>query len=220
MQVKKDKVRNKITNAARAEFLKHGFEKASLRKIAASSDTTNANIYNYFKNKDDLFCSIVQPGLDFIESSMQIKEELYNEKHPFWQNTIRESKEIFEFYYEYACGIEKNSDELRLLLYGSSGSSFENYREYIFAGYSKNIRVFLEKFNRMHPARIIRPCDMLIHSLAAMYLSMIEEILMHKPDTDEFRSYVEQIAVFIRTGFITVLIKKAKKQEGEQNYAG
>ncbi len=208
MQVKKDEVKKKIMNAAKAEFLKHGFEKASLRNIAAAADTTNANIYNYFKNKDELFCTIVKPGLDFIEDSMLTHEELYDENHFFWKETPEATQKSMDCYYEYALGVEQFSDELWLLLYGSSGSSFENYREYIFAGYSKHTILFFDKFNELHPGKIIKPAEMLIHSLAAMYLSMIEEILMHKPDKDELRTYVEQIFLFIRTGFINFFMKK------------
>ncbi len=211
MQVKKEEVRKKIMDAARREFLAQGFEKASLRKIAAAADTTNANIYNYFKNKDELFCTIVQPGLDFIEDSMQIQEELYDENHFFWQNTPHALKEITKLYYKYICGIKQLAEELRLLLYGSSGSSLENYREYIFAGYSKSSTVFLDKFSELHPGRITRPTDMMIHSLAAMYLSMIEEILMHEPDEEELQAYVEQMSMFIRTGFMKVLMKEAEE---------
>ncbi len=208
MQVKKEEVKKKIMDAALVEFLEHGFEKASLRKIAAAADTTNANIYNYFKNKDELFCTIVKPGLDFIEESMKIHEEMYDDNHFFWKDTPQATQRSIEIYYESALGVEKLSDELHLLLYGSSGSSFENYREYIFAGYSKHTILFFDKFNELHPGKIIKPAEMLIHSLAAMYLSMIEEILMHKPDEDELRTYVEQIFLFIRTGFINVFMKK------------
>ena len=49
-----------ITQAAYGEFLSHGFQKASLHKIAEKANVTTGAIYTRYKNKDALFVSLLQ----------------------------------------------------------------------------------------------------------------------------------------------------------------
>ena len=60
MQVKKDSVQKAILEAAENEFLAHGFEKSSMRRMALAANTGMSNFYNYFRSKEDLFAYIVE----------------------------------------------------------------------------------------------------------------------------------------------------------------
>jgi AcrR family transcriptional regulator len=51
MQFAKDEIRDRIIDAARAEFLEKGFERVSIRTITARARTAKSNLYNYFKDK-------------------------------------------------------------------------------------------------------------------------------------------------------------------------
>lgn len=62
-----------ILNCAEAEFLENGFKDASLRKIAKKSKVTTGAIYGYFKDKDDLFVSIVK---EFVNGLYNLIEEI------------------------------------------------------------------------------------------------------------------------------------------------
>jgi len=61
MQLKKEEIRKRIEDAAREDFLKHGFIKTSMRTIAKKARISTSNIYNYFKSKDYLFYSLIDP---------------------------------------------------------------------------------------------------------------------------------------------------------------
>ncbi len=50
VQVKKAEMRQTIIDVATDEFMKKGYENASLRVIAQKSHTTLGNIYHYFKS--------------------------------------------------------------------------------------------------------------------------------------------------------------------------
>ncbi len=52
-----------IVRAAYAEFLEHGFQKASIHKISERAGVTTGAIYTRYKNKDALFTSLLQ---DFL----------------------------------------------------------------------------------------------------------------------------------------------------------
>lgn len=64
MQHTKEEVRNRILEAAEAEFDESGYAGASMRKIVERSNTSLGNLYRYYKNKEELFLSIVNPVLD------------------------------------------------------------------------------------------------------------------------------------------------------------
>ncbi len=59
MQVKKEYMHRAIVEAAVEEFAEKGYIKGSLRRIAEAADTKMSNIYNYFRNKEDLFGYLV-----------------------------------------------------------------------------------------------------------------------------------------------------------------
>ena len=54
MAVKDHSLDDKIIRAAQSEFLKHGFQKASLHKIAELAGITTGAVYTRYKHKDAL----------------------------------------------------------------------------------------------------------------------------------------------------------------------
>jgi AcrR family transcriptional regulator len=71
MQTKKDDIRGRILETARQEFIEKGFEKASIRNITSAAKTSKSNIYNYFTDKDALFCAVVEDTLDGISAGFE-----------------------------------------------------------------------------------------------------------------------------------------------------
>lgn len=66
MAVKNHEMDGLIAQAAMQEFLKYGYNEASLRRIAEAAGTTTGSIYMRYKNKDELFSSLT--GCIFEES--------------------------------------------------------------------------------------------------------------------------------------------------------
>ncbi|MBC8569724.1 TetR/AcrR family transcriptional regulator [Zongyangia hominis] len=66
MQRPKEKIRERILQAAQEEFVTVGYRQASMRKIAERSGITPGNIYAYFHGKDDLFDQVVAPTLESL----------------------------------------------------------------------------------------------------------------------------------------------------------
>ena len=54
----KQKMRSSILDAAMKLFLKEGFNKVSLRKIASEIEYSPATVYNYFKDKDEILYAL------------------------------------------------------------------------------------------------------------------------------------------------------------------
>jgi AcrR family transcriptional regulator len=60
-----------ILDAALQVFATKGFEKASVREIAAAADLTTGAIYHHYKNKDDLFYDAVKESAYFVHKLSQ-----------------------------------------------------------------------------------------------------------------------------------------------------
>ena len=59
----KTNAHQRIIKAATAEFLEHGFENASMRRIAENSGITAGALYKHFVNKEDMFSALVEPTI-------------------------------------------------------------------------------------------------------------------------------------------------------------
>ncbi|CAN5554618.1 TetR/AcrR family transcriptional regulator [soil metagenome] len=70
-EVKRDLRRNEILNAAEEIFAKHGFHEASMAEIARQSGFATGTIYLYFRDKADLYGSIILGKMREMLASLQ-----------------------------------------------------------------------------------------------------------------------------------------------------
>jgi AcrR family transcriptional regulator len=124
MQYAKDEIRQRIIDVAREEFLEKGFEKASIRTITARAKTSKSNIYNYFKDKDDLFCSILEPTLAKIQKGFEVAKS-FNVPKGVDEYTQDSQKLVVDTVMEF---VFENITDLRLLLFHAQGSSLESFK--------------------------------------------------------------------------------------------
>src|SRR3954463_1239270 len=62
----REAVRRSILDAARDLFVREGYERVSLRKIAEMVEYSPAAIYGYFPSKDDIFFALAEEGLRLL----------------------------------------------------------------------------------------------------------------------------------------------------------
>lgn len=104
MQVLKEDIRGRILAVAEQRFGQQGYSKTSMREIAGAVGVGVGNIYNYFRNKDELFCEVVRPVLHAMEAMLQEHHGIRGEdvmtmrskntRKPVSTNTFRSSKRI------------------------------------------------------------------------------------------------------------------------------
>ncbi|MBR1912577.1 MAG: TetR/AcrR family transcriptional regulator, partial [Treponema sp.] len=58
--------KEKLLQSAKTEFLEKGYTAASLRTICKNAGVTTGALYFFFKDKEDLFASLVQAPLEKI----------------------------------------------------------------------------------------------------------------------------------------------------------
>ena len=70
--------KKKILDSAMAEFLEKGFMNASLRTIAANAGLTTGAMYRHFKDKDALFCALVDEAIDFTTKTVMMADSSHH----------------------------------------------------------------------------------------------------------------------------------------------
>lgn len=111
--------RKRLLLAGREEFSKYGYRQASLRRICAACGVTTGAFYFFFKNKDALFCEIVDP---VIEKGQRLSEELCRRELEEPSTARDNDRQMMEFELLYRT-------EILLLLDGAEGSSRERFKE-------------------------------------------------------------------------------------------
>lgn len=63
-----DKKQLAILNAAAEIFARDGYHNASISDICENAGISNGALYKYFKNKEDLFLSLIDYGIELVKS--------------------------------------------------------------------------------------------------------------------------------------------------------
>lgn len=125
MQIKKEKIKKRIENAAREDFLEYGFTNTSMRNIAKKAKISTSNIYNYFKSKDYLFYSLIDPIYKRIKNlliNLFEKERNMGEIAFFKQTSDLLAHPVSRI-------IKENAKELIILMDRSEGTKYEDFKE-------------------------------------------------------------------------------------------
>ena len=67
-----DLTRERILECAKAEFLAKGYRAAQLKSIASAAQVTTGAIYRHFKDKNDLFLTLVKEVSEFTVARLDV----------------------------------------------------------------------------------------------------------------------------------------------------
>ena len=120
------KKREQLIKAARDEFIKKGYTKASLRTICAKAGVTTGALYFFFENKAELFSAVVNPS---IKELKDLLNKYFVEDAKYLANA--ESLETIEAGHNNASElitscVYRNQDIFRLLLNRAENTVYEN----------------------------------------------------------------------------------------------
>lgn len=186
MQTKKTNIQKKILDISREQFLKHGYRKTSMRTIASKANVGLSNIYNYFKNKDEILEIIMQPvfkELNFMFSKHN--DSAYISLTWFDTDDISQLEE-FQQHLNFITSYKK---ELNLLLHKCSGSKYENIRCYIIDRYAESSKIYLELMKDKYP-QVNKDISMFfIRTLASWWVQIVSEIVSQNLSKDEITKF-------------------------------
>ena len=180
MQTLKDDKRALILTVAHREFLKSGVKKTSIQTIATCSGIAVGNIYHYFRNKDEIYCAVMQPTIQALYEFIDIYNGERGLNIEFYTVEAYQQQMIETL----LCFVRQHQPELRLLLFHSVGTSLENFRETLVARQITYGKRYLEGMKRKHPhLREVSPLCM--HFLCSTWTSMLGTLCMQDDLSDD-----------------------------------
>ncbi len=180
-QTQKHKIRSTILQAASEEFMKKGFKDTSMRAIARLSGVTLSNIYNYFANKDEIFCAVLQPLLDTFDSLVEktVNDEYLNTEVYYSEDY---QQKMFD---DFMVVVRQFSSEFKLLLFKSAGSSLENFRHSYIETYSASSIEYMRLMKERYPEVKGTISPLFLRVLASLWLTAIGEIMKYEYELTE-----------------------------------
>jgi len=179
-----------LLRSGKKQFLAHGFEKASLRKICRDAGLTTGAFYSHFSGKEDLFSSLVEPMIHGFRKMYQdvISQELAD-------LTTGVENELTSITYAIA-----HKDEFRLLFECSKGTKYEGFKEYLI--HEVFYPSYQEVFDR-YAGRHVDPA--LVRIILYMKFEEYMELIYGGYTMDEVKKLITQLTVFSEAGFHRLL---------------
>lgn len=113
--------RQLIIDAGKREFLKKGFQGASLRNIAKNAHVTTGALYGYFASKEDLFSAIVLPCCAAVKCRFSRSTDSFFE---IPDNKDSKTLDCIAWMVDY---MYDHYDVFKILICCSDGTKFENF---------------------------------------------------------------------------------------------
>lgn len=212
MQRTKDHTRNLLLDTARASFFTKGFKAVSMREISKKSGVGLSNIYNYYPNKEALLADVLQPLFREIEKIQQ----RHNSSENVSTDVFTSEKIQAEWVRENLNIVSQYRNELKLLLFASQGSQFENFIEkWILRSTTVGIE-YMEKMKTRYPQLHTDISHFFIRFASSWWVNMTKEIVRHDnlPE-QEIEHFVEEYIRFSTGGWEKLL---RREESGATDY--
>ncbi len=189
MSYSSEQTRQRILDSAREEFLQKGFSSASLRTIAAGAKATTGALYNYYRNKEDLFDAVVKNTADtFLE--------LYKETHqcPLSEDPVDASEQAGRKVLNY---IYDHFAEFKIIFCNSAGTPYENYLDQLIAIEESTYRRMLGEAHPIDP--------FFLHVICSDGLRDLQELVSHDVPREQAEIYMAQLEKFRFAGWWEII---------------
>ncbi len=186
----------KIMEAAKAEFLEAGFEKASMRRIGDRCHMTAAGIYRHCKDKEDLFYQVVSLSEEKLmawaeEHMLRYEEGVKKGRKIVWQDSFIDMMRRIVY---------PNMEDFHLLVAKSKGSRYENYLHDMTEKAQNEFLTFLEEYRKAgYEVPDITPNQ--LHLLLTAYITALFEPVVHNYGYEEAVGALETLENFFLPGW-------------------
>lgn len=196
---KADETLGLILESAQKEFLRKGYEKASLRIIAKNAGVTTGALYARFSNKNALFSALVSPITEHLMNMYREGNEQgvahLEEGNPQEMWTVSET--VADDLVDY---IFANKPIFNLLINCSVGSSFEHFIDELDAEEEKQCVEYLDKLRKKgYPCADITKQE--LHMLISAQSYAFYEIVRHDIPKEESLKQLKTLTDFFRLGW-------------------
>ncbi|MCT4601160.1 MAG: TetR/AcrR family transcriptional regulator [Marinifilaceae bacterium] len=202
MQKQKENIRQRLLDVAKKEFTKNGYKETSMRAIASKSDICLSNIYNYFRNKDELFKTVLDPLLlAFEDVLIEHNDDIHISMEAFINLEYQEKQALSIIKL-----VKKYNKELKLLFLKSTGSSLENFREDFIKQQTITGKEYIKRFKEKYPYCNDNISETFIRTTCALWLTIISEIISNdKLNNKEMMTFLNEYVQFCTAGWKSLM---------------
>ena len=198
----KEETRAKIIAAAKEEFAEYGFEKSSLRRICSKAECTTGAIYFFFKDKDELFCAIVNQVLITVQEAVagHILEDKESSNHLLidseFEHEISLADKLVDILYSHR-------EEALILLTKSAGSSLEKAPDIFVAQLEKEYGELAEIYAKQEGKKVDK---YMVHCLSHLHVEAYIHLVTHEENVNEAKKRTRKIMLFLVKGWLECVL--------------
>ena len=191
--------REKILDAARAEFSDKGFRDASLRAIVKAAGVSTGSFYWHYENKEQLFEAVVgvhyEHIMELYERTLEAFRKLSKEEQSRHMGDLG-GKCMLEMY-NY---MHRHKTEFRILLGGADGTKYDNMLHELTEREIAATHEFQEHMRELGtPKRDMSP--ELEHIVTSGMFAGLFELITHDIPVRKARKCVRELHDFYTAGF-------------------
>lgn len=197
-----EKLRSDILAESETEFLRNGYQGASVRRISAAAGVSTGAIYTYFPNKSALFDALVAAPSEelkqhFIDNSKQMEQAMAKDITP-WREWLDVKPDwLIDFLYQHY-------NAFRLLACCANGSRYENYIDSLVELETDATVSFIGHLHRH--GIMSRDIDKeLVHITVSTQFAGIFEPIAHDMPKEKALDYVRTLGEFYSAGWKQIL---------------
>lgn len=195
-----------VMEAACREFLKHGFEGASIRNIGKSAGMSSAGLYRHGKNKEALFEELVAPAAEGVNRWIAgHKSRMYY----YIENQIPDTESPSDFWGESELDLVRTvgasqRDGMKLLLTAAAGTKYEHFMADFVLLQQQETRKVLERMEELgYPVKKISERE--LHMLINAYNSAMFEPIVQDYSEQELEHCLRTIEEFFIPGWRSIM---------------
>ena len=198
-----DALAAEILEAGKREFFAKGFQKASMRAIAASIGVTTGAIYRYYASKEAIFQALV------AEPAEALYEWYRDYSAGYSQNGLQEQltgldevanikvSDMFSYIYNHY-------DAFKLIACCAEGTQYADYVERLTEVETKS-GIVLVRMMQEEKGACRDMDDMLVHIISSTYFKGVFEVIAHDPDEDTALEHMGALRDFYTAGWYQIL---------------
>lgn len=191
-----------ILKAAAEEFLKYGFQEASIRRIAKASGMSASGMYKHFESKEELFSTLVEPAASGFWSLYDtLTEEEYAAIKPGDHEDMKAAPSSTERMLKY---IYSHYDAFKLIICCSEGTKYASFVHDAAQMEEQNSKAYFEQAKACGlPVKDLSEKEM--HLLVTINVSAVVAAIEHDFTEEEAMQYAKTLELFFTSGWHAVL---------------
>lgn len=203
MRLLNEKLKSDLLQAAKLEFLEHGYLGAQLREIAAKTGATTGSIYKYYKDKEALFDALVAEPAAELErryretqqafAALPLEQELQNLPE------VSDEGQMWMMQYLY-----DHFDAFKLIACCSEGTQYAHYIDTLIQIEVDASLVLIQKMKKAG-MKVHQIDDELIHIVSSALFSGMFETVRHNMPREKAYGYMISLRDFYSAGWFKIL---------------